>query len=80
MFFWCRTFSERDKNINRSLSITTNIFRIQAYDSTICEYFCFGFTNFMLAGQTLTEFTNPFSPNNFKKNVDMILNTFMSNI
>ena len=66
--------------INRSLSITTNIFRIQAYDSTICGYFYFGFTNFMLAGQTLTEFTNPFSPNNFKKNDDMILNTLMNNI
>ena len=26
--------------IARSLSITTNIFRIQAYDSIMCEYFC----------------------------------------
>ena len=72
--------NEIKTSINRSLSITTNIFRIQAYDSTICGYFYFGFTNFMLAGQTLTEFTNPFSPNNFKKNDDMILNTLMSNI
>ena len=30
-------------------------------------YFCIGFIDFMLAGKTLTEFTNPFLPNNFKK-------------
>ena len=38
-------------------NITTNIFRIQAYDSIMCGYFCIGFTDFMLAGKTLTEFT-----------------------
>ena len=66
--------------INRSLSITTNIFRIQAYDSIMCSYFCIGFIDFMLAGKTLTEHKNLFTPNNFKKNDDIILNYFMSNI
>ena len=73
--------------INRSSSsashnknITRNIFRIQAYDSIMCGYFCIGFIDFMLAGKTLTEYTNLFSPNNFKKNDDIILNYFMSNI
>ena len=51
--------------IDCSLSITTNIFRIQVYDSIICGYFFIGFISFMLAGKTLTEFTNLFSPNNF---------------
>ena len=60
--------------------IKTNIFRIQAYDSIMCRYFCIGFIDFMLAGKTLTEYTNLFSPNNFKKNDDIILNYFMSNI
>ena len=60
--------------------IKTNIFRIQAYDLIMCGYFCIGFIDFMLAGKTLTEFTNLFSPNNFKKNDDIILNYFMSNI
>ena len=36
--------------------------------------------DFMLAGKTLTEYTNLFSPNNFKKNDSIILNYFMSNI
>ena len=45
----------------------TNIFRIQAYDSIMCGYFSIGFIDFMIAGKTLTGFTNLFSPNNFKK-------------
>ena len=45
-------------------NIKTNIFRIQSYDS-MCEYFCIGFINFMLAGKTLTEFTNLLSLSNF---------------
>ena len=48
-------------------NIKTNIFRIKAYDSIMCGYFCIGFINFMLAGKTLTDLTNLFSPNNFKK-------------
>ena len=48
-------------------NIKTNIFRIQAYDSIMCGYFCIGFIGFMLAGKTLTDFRNLFSPNNFKK-------------
>ena len=46
--------------INRSLSITKNIFRIQAYDSIMCGYFCIGFIDFMLSGKTLIEFKNLF--------------------
>ena len=61
-------------------NIETNIFRIQASDSIMCGYFCIGFIDFMFAGKTLTEFTNLFSPNNFKKNDDIILNYFISNI
>ena len=63
----------------RSLSITTNIFRIQAYDSVMCGYFCIGFIDFILKGKTLTEFRNLFSPNNFKKYDDIILKYFMKN-
>ena len=58
----------------------TNIFRIQACDSIMCWYFCIRFINFMPVGKTLTDFTNLFSPNNFKKNDDIILNYFMINV
>ena len=40
----------------------------------MCEYFCIGFIDFMLAGKTLIKCANTFSPNNFKKNGDIILN------
>ena len=68
------------KKFIENKNIKTNIFRIQAYNSIVCGYFCIGFINFMLKGKTLTEYTNLFSPNNFKKNDDIILNYFMSNI
>ena len=67
------------KEIKKFISnknIKANIFRIQAYDSIMCGYFCIGFINFMLAGKTLTDFTNLFSPNDFIKNDDIILNFF----
>ena len=46
----------------------------------MCGYFFIGFIDVMLAGKTLTEHKTLFSPNNFKKNDDMILKYFMSNI
>ena len=61
-------------------NIKTNIFRVKEYDSIMCGYFCIGFIDFMLAGKTLTIYTNLLSPNNFKKNDDIILNYFMSKI
>ena len=46
----------------------------------MCRYFCIKFIDLMLKGKTLTKYTNLCSPNNFKKNDDIILNCFMSNI
>ena len=43
----------------------TNIYRIQAYDSIMCGYFCIGFINFMFNGKSLTDYTDLFSPNDF---------------
>ena len=72
---YCESFKKLVGNKNAKGSIITkNIFRIQAYDSVISGHFCIGFINFMLAGKTLTGFTNLFSPNNFEKNNDIILN------
>ena len=60
-------------------NIKTNNFRIQAYDSIMYGYFCIGFIDFMFAGKTLTDFTNLFSLNNFKRRDDIILNYFIIN-
>ena len=62
--------------INNNKNIKINIFRIQAYDSLMCEYFCIGFIDFMLAGKKFTDYTNLFSPHDFKKNDNIILNYF----
>ena len=61
-------------------NIKTNIFRTQAFDSIMCGYLCIGFIDFMLAGKTLTDFTNLLLPNNLTKNDDVILNYFMTNV
>ena len=45
--------------------VAANIFKIQAYDSIMCGYFHVGFIDFMLVGNTFTDFTNLFAPNNF---------------
>ena len=48
-------------------NIITNIYRIQAYDSIMCGYFCIGFINFMFNGNSLTDYTSLFSSNDLKK-------------
>ena len=53
----------RNKNI-------INIYRMQAYYSMICGYFCIRCIDFILKGKSL------FSPNDNKKNDKIILNYF----
>ena len=67
------------KKLKHLVVIKTFIFRKEAHDIIMCRHFCILFNNFMLAGKTLTDFTNLFSPDNFKKN-DIILNYFMTNV
>ena len=61
---------------NAITSIKSNIFRIQAKDSIMCGYFCIEFINYMLKGKTLLDYTNLFSPNDFKKNNRVIKRIF----
>ena len=61
-------------------NIVTNIYRIQNYDSVMCGYFYIGFIDYMFKGKSLTDYTNLFSPNNFKKNDDIILNYFLNKL
>ena len=58
--------------------IKANIFRIQAYDSIMCGYFCIEFINYMLKGKTFLDYTNLFSPNDFKKN-DRVIKIIFKN-
>ena len=42
----------------------------------MCGYFCIGFIDIMLAGKTLIDYTNMFSPHDFNKNGQIILSYF----
>ena len=44
----------------------------------MCGYFYIGFIDFMFNGNSFTDFTNLFSPNDFEKNDDMFLNYFLT--
>ena len=68
------------KKFINNKNIIVNIFRIQAYDSIMSGYFCIGFIDFMFKGNSLTDFNNLFSPNNLKKNDDIILSYFLTNL
>ena len=48
----------------------TNIFRIQAYDSIMCGYFCIRFIDFMLKGESSLEYINLFSPSKYEKMIN----------
>ena len=52
--------------------IKPNRFRIQSYDSIMCGYFCIE----LIKGKTLLDYTNLFSPNDFKKNDRVIKRIF----
>ena len=62
--------------VGNNKKIKANIFRIQTYDSIMCGYFCIEFINYMLKGKTLLDYTNLFSPNDFKKNDRVIKRIF----
>ena len=67
------------KEINKFIgnnNIKSNIFRIQAYDSIMCGYYSIEFINYMLKGKTLLDYTNLFSPNDSKKNDEIIKRIF----
>ena len=60
----------------RDKSVTHNIFRIQDNESIMCGFYCIAFIEYMLAGKTLLDYTNLFSPNDYKKNGKIIYKYF----
>ena len=77
-YFGVEHILKRIRTFISNKSIKTNIYWTQAYYSIMRRYFCIECTDFMLAEIILTKFTNLFSPNNFKRNDDIILNYFMT--
>ena len=60
----------------RDKSITNNIFTIQDDDSVMCGFYCIALCEYMLAGKTLLDYTNLFSPNDYKKDENIIYKYF----
>ena len=57
-------------------NIIANIFWVQTKNSVIYGYFCIEFIDFMLAVRKLTDLRNIFSPFDYKKTDNIILNYF----
>ena len=49
-----------------------NIVGTQDDDSIICGFYCIAFMEYMIPGKILLDYTNLFSPNNYKKNDKII--------
>ena len=64
----------------RNKSIIHNIFRIQDNESIMRRFYCTAFIEYMLAGKTLLDYTNFFSPNDYKKNDKIIYRNFKDKI
>ena len=64
------------KKLTGNKNIITNVYRIQAYDSIMCRYFCIGFIDFMLKGKSFINYKNLLSPNDYEKNDKIILKLF----
>ena len=75
VYFYSFGVEHIPKEINKFIGnkkIKASIFRIQAYDSIMCGYFCIEFINYMLKGKTLLDYTNLFSPKDFKKTIKLL--------
>ena len=53
-----------------------NFYRILAYDSIMCGYFCIRFNHVMRKGKKLVDYGSVFSPNKYEKNDKIILKHF----
>ena len=59
VYFGCFGVEHVPKEIIKFIKnkdIIANIFRLQAYDSIMCGYYCIEFINYMLKGQTLLDY------------------------
>ena len=69
-------FEHVSKEIRRftgNKNMQTNIFRIYAFYSLMCGYFCVEFIDYMFSGKNLMDYNNLLSLNDFKKNDKVIL-------
>ena len=66
-------FPKKLEKIIDNRNVGTSVFRVQAYDSIMCRYFCIGFTYFILRGKRLLDYNNIFSSESYERNDKIIL-------
>ena len=57
-------------------NIIRNIFTTQVHGAIMCRHFCIWFNDFMVKGKSLLDYSNIFSPNDYKKINQIILKHF----
>ena len=74
--FGVEDIPKENKKLKGNKNIITNIYRIQAYDSIMWGYFCIGFIDFMLNGNSLIGYTNLVFSKDYENNEKIILKYF----
>ena len=63
------------KDVDENLKLEID-FIIKNNESIMCEFYCISFIEYMLSGEILLDYTNLFSPNDYKKNGKIIYKYF----
>ena len=58
------------------INISRTTFRIQSDDSIMCGFYCIAFIEYMITGNTLLNYANLFSPNDYQNNDKIIYKYF----
>ena len=61
---------------DKSITYTTYLKNKIDNDSIMSGFYCIAFIEYMLSGKTLSDYTNLFSPNDYKKNDKIIYKYF----
>ena len=78
-YFEVEHISKEIKKTIGNKNIITNIYRMLAYNSIMCGYFCIGFVDFMLKGKSLLDYTNLFFHNLYCEKNDKIIKSIFNN-
>ena len=63
------------KDVDENLKLEID-FIIKNNESIMCGFYCISFIEYMLSGEILLDYTNLFSPNDYKKNGKIIYKYF----
>ena len=78
-YFEVEHISKEIKKTIGNKNIITNIYRMLAYNSIMCGYFCIGFVDFMLKGKSLLDYTNLFFHILYCEKNDKIIKSIFNN-